>query len=174
MVRDTEEKALLIKQYLCESNAIENVYGKKPLQDSLKAWTYIQWKNNLSEKIICEAHRLIMKRLHRRIAGQIRKCNVYVAGQMKYSPEILKQSLKSWLVFANSAATREEIRESHVWFEFIHPFEDGNGRVGRLLMLWQREKAGLPVDIILASEKQKYYWWFNDPILLRKYSPIGF
>jgi Fic family protein len=48
-----------------------------------------------------------------------------------------------------------------VAFERIHPFRDGNGRVGRIIMNAQRLQAGLPILIIPASERRLYYEWFR-------------
>ena len=55
----------------------------------------------------------------------------------------------------------EAIRQGHIDFETIHPFEDGNGRTGRMLMSWQRKKAGLEPLLIRASERWEYYQWFK-------------
>lgn len=52
------------------------------------------------------------------------------------------------------------IKKQHVDFEVIHPFVDGNGRMGRILMNWTRIKVGLPILIIREREKQQYYRWF--------------
>jgi Fic family protein len=59
-------------------------------------------------------------------------------------------------------AEREKMaKECHIKFEEIHPFEDGNGRVGRLIWAWQRRQMGLPLLIIFNREKQEYYKLFN-------------
>lgn len=64
-------------------------------------------------------------------------------------------------VFNSPEKMDGEIRQDHVVFEGIHPFVDGNGRVGRILMNWQRLKVGLPILIIKNDEKQEYYKWFK-------------
>jgi len=46
--------------------------------------------------------------------------------------------------------------ETHFRFELLHPFFDGNGRTGRLLMNWQRRSAGFPVTVIQVQEPARY------------------
>jgi len=56
----------------------------------------------------------------------------------------------------------ERSKQIHVAFEDIHPFVDGNGRVGRILYNIHRIKLGLPIHIIHEGEEQKeYYKWFK-------------
>jgi hypothetical protein len=53
-------------------------------------------------------------------------------------------------------------KKAHVAFETIHPFVDGNGRIGRILMNWQRLQEGLPILIIHEGpEQMEYYKWFK-------------
>ena len=51
----------------------------------------------------------------------------------------------------------KEIAEFHVWFETIHPFQDGNGRVGRALMFRECVVNGLEPFIVLDEQKETYY-----------------
>jgi len=49
----------------------------------------------------------------------------------------------------------------HINFEGIHPFADGNGRMGRILLNWQLQKMNLPILIIKEEDRFDYYKWFN-------------
>ena len=55
----------------------------------------------------------------------------------------------------------DAIARFHLEFETIHPFNDGNGRIGRVLINFLLMKAGLPTIIIRDKEKQKYYKTFS-------------
>ena len=51
----------------------------------------------------------------------------------------------------------DDIIDFHVRFERIHPFQDGNGRVGRLLLFWQCLQNGI-VPFIITDELRLYYY----------------
>jgi Fic family protein len=55
-----------------------------------------------------------------------------------------------------------KMKLAHVEFEEIHPFADGNGRVGRILYNTQRVVADFDIKIFLESEKSEYYNWFEE------------
>ena len=74
--------------------------------------------------------------------------------------------MQVWLRQANQDTEETQIKRSHVSFEHIHGFIDGNGRLGRLLMLWQREKNNLPINVIYEKNKEEYYRWFCTPELM--------
>ena len=66
----------------------------------------------------------------------------------------IKQLLKNYR--ENSNVTFEDIVEFHYRFEAIHPFQDGNGRVGRLIMFKECLKCNIPPFIIEDKAKEYY------------------
>ena len=66
----------------------------------------------------------------------------------------IKQLLKSYR--ENSNITFEDIVDFHYKFEKIHPFQDGNGRVGRLIMFKECLKYNIP-PFIIEDRSQEYY-----------------
>jgi len=78
------------------------------------------------------------------------------------SPALLEHDILKWIDTHCDAKTDETIKKAHIAFEKIHPFEDGNGRVGRIILNFQRVKAGLPILVIhTGKEQQEYYKWFK-------------
>jgi len=151
-------------EFLNESNKIEREYSDEALQSAIKSWKYAK-KNcrEFSLDYILNIHKLLAEKLNKRIAGKIRECAVMIGGETRdQSREQIVVELQAWLEHQFTRETEEGIIQSHIVFEHIHPFEDGNGRVGRILMNIQRINAGLPIVIIHEGEEQfKYYKWFK-------------
>ena len=56
----------------------------------------------------------------------------------------------------------EQVAIFHLRFESIHPFIDGNGRTGRLLMNLQLIRSGLPPINVKYTDRRRYYDAFDD------------
>lgn len=84
-------------------------------------------------------------------------------------PEEVTDEMKRLLQRYNPKAL-EDIAEFHARFESIHPFEDGNGRVGRLIMFKECLRLGITPFIITDINKRYYYRglqeWDNDRMYL--------
>lgn len=82
-----------------------------------------------------------------------------VGEQSTTDPKNVKQEMTRLLSEYNSKAniTIEDIIEFHKKFESIHPFQDGNGRVGRLIMFKECLRNNLVPIIILDEFKEFYY-----------------
>lgn len=76
---------------------------------------------------------------------------IETAKMVPASPESVDHLLDNWLEYVNSDSvdTVEKVAIAHYQFEAIHPFRDGNGRVGRLLMLMILRRDGLLTHPIL-------------------------
>lgn len=154
-----------IMEFLKHSNYIEREYRRIGLEDAKKAWDYaVENKDNISVDYILGIHKKLMKRIYPSIAGKVRNCAIHIGGEIKpYVPkkEIVKR-IEYWLEYCDSSVNYDIIKKQHVEFEKLHPFKDGNGRVGRILMNIQCLNAGVPIIVIHEGrEQQEYYKWFR-------------
>jgi len=149
-----------IDEFLDQSNRIEG-YGRKELDESREAFRYLLSCEMLDRHTVLRTHRIFMRFLDPRIAGNFREVGVQVGGRVCPPHQNIPTLFGMWLML--DASDEESIKQNHIEFEKIHPFEDGNGRVGRMIMNWQRINAGLPILIIhVGEEQQAYYRWFDE------------
>lgn len=150
---------------------------RKPLKDHLEAVGYkeaFQYVEELAkqDKPLTEFE---IKSIHSLVLadrpedkGTFRRVNVRIAGAMTepvqpylIEPKIeeLLEDYKNW---AQTMHVVERVALFHLRFESIHPFIDGNGRTGRLLMNLQLIKEGLPAVNIKYSDRHSYYDAFDE------------
>ena len=118
----------------------------------------------LTEKFIKELH-LILKngtsdsRKDWFVVGDYKKLPNEVGGMDTALPEEVADKMKALLTEYNAKEekTFEDILDFHVKFERIHPFQDGNGRVGRLIMFKECLKYNIVPFIIEDNLKMFYY-----------------
>lgn len=91
--------------------------------------------------------------------GDYKRLANEVGGEETARPEDVHKRLKSLLskYYKIKTITLENILDFHVEFERIHPFQDGNGRIGRLLILWQCLQSGI-VPFIITEELRLFYY----------------
>ena len=149
--------------FILESNRIEGVYTLDPYAQAIIAWDFLKRQNKLTIPVILDTHRLLTQNLLTRdVSGNFRQCEVTIGGRLGAKWAIVPQLMDNWLFKYVKAKTKEQIKESHIEFEKIHPFIDGNGRIGRLIMMWQWVKHNIPVEVIYEVNKQSYYDWFKN------------
>ena len=147
----------------------------KPLKDHLEAKDHKEAleflyeliekdkKATISEYLIRQLHQLVVNKSQSEIAGKYREGNVIITGSKHKPPDGFEVSSKmreliKW--FLENKDKHHVIELSaliHHKLVHIHPFEDGNGRVSRLVMNLLILKAGYPLAIILKNDRKRYY-----------------
>lgn len=121
-------------------------------------------KSALTEKMIKELHLMLKTgtsdaRQDWFAVGAYKKMPNEVGGMATALPEDVAAEMQALLAAysAKKVKTLEDILDFHVRFERIHPFQDGNGRVGRLIMFKECLKYGIVPFIIEDNLKMFYY-----------------
>lgn len=117
----------------------------------------------LTEKNLLHLHALILDDIDQQWAGRYRNGQVRIAGSMHVPPNARSVStnvstLLQWI--RNNPDGLDPVllaAYAHHRFVNIHPFFDGNGRTGRLLMNFILMQCGYPPAIILKNDRYKYY-----------------
>lgn len=177
-------------EYTYNSNAIEGntltlretdmvlrglTVDQKPLKDHLEAVGHkeafdyvlelVKERAKLTESVVKQIHSLVLmdKREDR---GIYRRVPVRIVGARHepVQPYLIQPKMEQLL--ADYAASREHIIPRlacfHLEFEGIHPFIDGNGRTGRLLVNLELMKAGFPPIDIKFTDRKAYYDAFDE------------
>ena len=119
---------------------------------------------NITENLIKQLHFILKNgttdsRKNWFVVGDYKKLPNEVGGRATTSPEKVEDEVKSLIEWYNNIKnkTLNDIIEFHYRFEYIHPFQDGNGRVGRLLMFKECLKYNIVPFIIDENLKMFYY-----------------
>ena len=142
----------------------------KPLKEHLEVTNHASVLRNVfnkryggpvTEDFIKHLHENLMQGLHEN-AGNYSKNERVIRGldikltHPKDVPEEMARLMANWNKNV-SKKTIKDIADFHISFELIHPFGDGNGRIGRIIMVLQCLKYGYPPVIIENARKMEYY-----------------
>ena len=158
--------SILIYNYIPEEMNKREYYEVKNFK---KAFEYIdeslQNNKNISIEFIKKLHSIIMDNILDN-AGEFKKTENIIVGAnfVPTKPYLVQIELKEMLDnlefrLINSKCIEEKIEaiiSEHIKFEKIHPFSDGNGRIGRLLMMYSCLREEIVPFVITKEEKNKY------------------
>ena len=119
-------------------------------------------KKQITEELLCELHGIILRNIEEEEKGMYRKRKVWIEGAsfVPAKPDLVPKLMKEFFLWLNTNPEKlnevEQAAVAHEKFVFVHPFIDGNGRVGRLLTSLMLMQKGFPPLIVLKTERQKY------------------
>lgn len=162
-----ETEKILIDLEIGRNTSIREVFEAKNLA---KVTEYLNSKEHLPDlniEMILFFHKILLSNIRDDWAGRIRAKNefvrvgIYVAPNPEEVEGLLTKLLLDYKSDFNTHSI-EKIAKFHLDFERIHPFCDGNGRIGRALINFQLLLLGLPPLIIRDADKRSYYSSFKE------------
>ena len=153
-----ETERILLDMEVEKIRSIREAYEAKNLY---RVYNYIEDKNpeiNLDTILLC--HKFLLDNISEGIAGRIRigNENVRVGNHIAPEPEFMSPLLDELLL--RKIKKIEDVVKFHVDFERLHPFIDGNGRIGRVIVNWQLKQLKLPPIIVRSESKITNYYPF--------------
>lgn len=160
------EKILLqidLERYISERELFE-------AKNLARVVSYIDTKakeQELNQDAVLFLHKMLMSNIRDEIAGRFRRDGEYVrvGGHIAPAPKEIKASMEKMLSEYNAASHESIIRRIarlHLAFEHLHPFNDGNGRIGRVVNNYLLIREGfVPINIKFIDRK-KYYDAFKE------------
>jgi len=157
-----ETERILFEQQLVRGISVRELFEAKNLSRVMAHKRSRAAAGELDRDLILTLHRMLLGGIDDKIAGRYRQVGEYVRvgphiapapehveGMMEQITTACTADLESWFL--------DKIARFHLEFESIHPFRDGNGRIGRVLSNFQLLQLGLPRVILRNSEKRHYY-----------------
>ncbi len=162
-----ETEKILLEMAVSREVSLREVYGAKSLARVVGYSSNKSQEADMNREVIRFLHQMLISGIDDSIAGRFRKKGEYVrvGTHIAPAPEHVERMIESIIIEYSSdlaAYFVDKIAKFHLDFETIHPFIDGNGRIGRVLVNFQLMRLGFPGIIIRDKEKKVYYRAFND------------
>ncbi len=167
-----ETKSILIDGYIPRAmnmRELHEVMNYKAFMPFLKK--NIEQHIPLSLELIKDIHAILCKDAIESVPGQFKKIPNSVIGAefTPTPPYMVPSALQDWILnleaqlqnAPDQQAKVEAICRQHIAFERIHPFPDGNGRVGRALMVYTCMMEGIPPIVISVDKRAEYINFLN-------------
>ena len=148
----------------------ENIAPNKDLSDIKETEAHykvfldmLNRKEKISNELLLKWHKNIFEETKTEIAGKFREYLVRVGDYIAPDWQDVKHLMNELLKYIHKIKINsvELAARAHYKFEHIHPFGDGNGRIGRLLMNYVLWNSKYPMLIIAYKKRQAYYKAFQ-------------
>ena len=165
-------------RYIYETNSIlfesQNIVSVDDILETANHFKLVDYMlnvadKNLTEKMIKEFHKILKQGTSDSYkdwfkVGDYKTMPNEVGGQKTTAPKNVEKDMKKLLEWYESLKqiTIKEIVQFHAKFEKIHPFQDGNGRIGRIIAFKECLKNNITPFIILDKDKLFYYRGLNE------------
>ena len=145
----------------------------KEVQNAYEIYERLEELNENSVKDLLLAHKIMTSELIKE-SGRFRSKNagVYQGDKLIHMgtlPEYIPELINNLFLWLKKSEEHPLIKAAvfHYEFEFIHPFQDGNGRIGRLwhsliLSKWKKFFAWLPIESLVQKYQKEYYIAINN------------
>ena len=162
-----ETEKILLEQTLSRNVSLREVFEAKNLARVIEYTRKKVKERELGKDLIVLVHQMLIGGIDDAIAGRFRGKGEYVrvGAYIAPAPEHVERMIETSRLEYSSDLGRyflDRIARFHLDFETIHPFCDGNGRIGRVIINFQLLQHGLPRIIIRNKEKDVYYRAFSD------------
>ena len=162
-----ETEKILLDMEVSRDVSVREVYEAKNLARVINYVRNKSKETEINRELILLMHQMLIGGIDDKIAGHFRKTGEYVRVGTHVAPppekvEKLISDIITEYTSDLSAYFLDKIAKFHLDFETVHPFCDGNGRIGRILVCFQLLRLGFPMIIIRDREKRKYYTSFGD------------
>ena len=162
-----ETERILLEMEVSRNVSVREVFEAKNLARVMEYTRTKALETELSSEIILFLHKILIGNIQDNIAGRFRVKGEYVrvGTHIAPAPEHIERMIGA--AMAEFAADynnyfADKIAKYHLDFETIHPFCDGNGRIGRVILNFQFLRLGFPSVIIRDKEKKNYYSAFSE------------
>lgn len=154
--QETED---IIRNKISPNKPIRDV--QETINHSKVFFEVLNEKTDFSKQLILSWHETIFKDTKQDIAGKVRDYRVrvgnYVAPDWQDLNALIRQFFEWYNQNKNTMNPVELAARAHYKFEKIHPFGDGNGRIGRLIIGHALKKGKCPLLIIEHKKRKSYY-----------------
>jgi Fic family protein len=162
-----ETEKILLEMEVAREVSVREVFEAKNLARVVEYIRKKSQESEISKEIILFLHQMLINSIDDTIAGRFRKEGEYVrvGTHVAPAPERVEKMIEDLLLKYTGDLDSffiDRIARFHLEFETIHPFNDGNGRIGRVLINYQLLRLGFPGIIIRDKEKKNYYRTFGE------------